>query len=351
MADTKDLALEEDQGNIVIYQTEDGDTKIDVRFVDETVWLTQQQMAELFHTSRSNIVEHIGHIYEEGELDEVSTCRKFRQVRMEGNRQVTRELPFYNLDMIISLGYRVKSLIATQFRRWATERLKEYMIKGFTMDDERLKNLGGGNYWRELLERIRDIRSSEKVMYRQVLDLYATSVDYNPRSAESVAFFKMVQNKLHYAAHGHTAAEVIYERADADKPFMGLTTFSGDFPTAKDIGIAKNYLTEEELRVLNQMVSGYFDFAEVQAIRHRPMYMSDYVEQLDNILRATGEEVLTHAGKISHAQAMEKAKAEYKRYQAQTLSPVEEEYLKTIKQLGKAAKTEAEKQDDSSDPS
>ena len=342
---------DQSQGEIVIYQAEDGLTKVECRFVDETVWLTQQQMAELFHTSRSNIVEHIGHIYEEGELDEVSTCRKFRQVRMEGNRQVTRELPFYNLDMIISLGYRVKSLIATQFRRWATERLKEYMIKGFTMDDERLKNLGGGNYWRELLERIRDIRSSEKVMYRQVLDLYATSVDYNPRSTESVAFFKMVQNKLHYAAHGHTAAEVIYERADADKPFMGLTTFSGDFPTAKDIGIAKNYLTEEELRVLNQMVSGYFDFAEVQAIRHRPMYMSDYVEQLDNILRATGEEVLTHAGKISHAQAMEKAKAEYKRYQAQTLSPVEEEYLKTIKQLGKTAKTEAEKQDDSSDPS
>ena len=350
MADDKNKP-DQSQGEIVIYQAEDGLTKVECRFVDETVWLTQQQMAELFHTSRSNIVEHIGHIYEEGELDEVSTCRKFRQVRMEGNRQVTRELPFYNLDMIISLGYRVKSLIATQFRRWATERLKEYMIKGFTMDDERLKNLGGGNYWRELLERIRDIRSSEKVMYRQVLDLYATSVDYNPRSAESVAFFKMVQNKLHYAAHGHTAAEVIYGRADADKPFMGLTTFSGDFPTAKDIGIAKNYLTEEELRVLNQMVSGYFDFAEVQAIRHRPMYMSDYVEQLDNILRATGEEVLTHAGKISHAQAMEKAKAEYKRYQAQTLSPVEEEYLKTIKQLGKTAKTEAEKQDDTSNPS
>ena len=295
-------------------------------------------MAELFHTSRSNIVEHIGHIYEEGELDEVSTCRKFRQVRMEGNRQVTRELPFYNLDMIISLGYRVKSLIATQFRRWATERLKEYMIKGFTMDDERLKNLGGGNYWRELLERIRDIRSSEKVMYRQVLDLYATSVDYNPRSAESVAFFKMVQNKLHYAAHGHTAAEVIYERADADKPFMGLTTFFGRLPHGK------RYWDCQELsdggRTAGSESDGIrlFDFAEVQAIRHRPMYMSDYVEQLDNILRATGEEVLTHAGKISHAQAMEKAKAEYKRYQAQTLSPVEEEYLKTIKQLGKTAR-------------
>lgn len=251
MADEKNLVPEDNQGDIVIYHTEDGGTKIDVRFEGETVWLTQQQMAELFGSSRTNIVEHIRHIYEEGELDEASTCRKFRQVRDEGGRQVSREIPHYNLDMIISLGYRVKSKIATHFRRWATERLKEYMLKGFTMDDERLKELGGGNYWKELLVRIRDIRSSEKVMYRQVLDLYATSVDYDPNSAESIAFFKMVQNKLHYAAHGHTAAEVIYERADADKPFMGLTSFSGDFPTAKDIGIAKNYLTEEELRVLN----------------------------------------------------------------------------------------------------
>lgn len=251
MADEKNLVPEDNQGDIVIYQTEDGGTKIDVRFEGETVWLTQQQMAELFGSSRTNIVEHIQHIYEEGELDEASTCRKFRQVRDEGGRQVSREIPHYNLDMIISLGYRVKSRIATHFRRWATERLKEYMLKGFTMDDERLKELGGGNYWKELLARIRDIRSSEKVMYRQVLDLYATSVDYDPNSAESIAFFKMVQNKLHYAAHGHTAAEVIYERADADKPFMGLTSFSGDFPTAKDISIAKNYLTEEELRVLN----------------------------------------------------------------------------------------------------
>ncbi len=307
MADTKDLALEENRGNIVIYQTEDGDTKIDVRFVDETVWLTQQQMADLFQSSRTNIVEHIQHIYEEGELDEASTCRKFRQVRTEGSRQVTREIPYYNLDMIISLGYRVKSMIATNFRRWATERLKEYMVKGFTMDDERLKKLGGGNYWKELLARIRDIRSSEKVMYRQVLDLYATSVDYDPRSSESVAFFKMVQNKLHYAAHGHTAAEVIYERADADKPFMGLTAFSGDFPTAKDIGIAKNYLTEEELQILNGIVSGYFDFAEVQAMRHRPMHMSDYVEHLDRVLSSTGEQLLVGAGKVSHKQAMEKA--------------------------------------------
>ena len=341
MADTKGLALEENQGDIVIYQTEDGDTKIDVRFVDETVWLTQQQMAELFQSSRTNIVEHIQHIYEEGELDEASTCRKFRQVRTEGNRQVTREIPYYNLDMIISLGYRVKSMIATHFRRWATERLKEYMVKGFTMDDDRLKKLGGGNYWKELLARIRDIRSSEKVMYRQVLDLYATSVDYDPRSSESVAFFKMVQNKLHYAAHGHTAAEVIYERADADKPFMGLTAFSGDFPTAKDIGIAKNYLTEEELQILNGIVSGYFDFAEVQAMRHRPMHMSDYVEHLDRVLSSTGEQLLVGAGKVIHKQAMEKANQEYQRFLVQNLSPVEEAYLQTIKEVEKTAKKKA----------
>lgn len=338
MADKDTLSTSENQGEIVIYQTDDGDTKIDVRFVDETVWLTQQQMAELFQSSRTNIVEHIQHIYEEGELDENSTCRKFRQVRTEGNRQVVRELPYYNLDMIISLGYRVKSIIATNFRRWATERLKEYMIKGFTMDDERLKNLGGGNYWKELLDRIRDIRSSEKVMYRQVLDLYATSVDYNPKNSESIAFFKMVQNKLHYAAHGHTAAEIIYERVDAEKPFMGLTAFSGDFPTAKDIGVAKNYLFEDELKVLNNIVSGYFDFAEIQAMRHNPMYMSDYVEHLDNLLKATGENLLTDAGKVSHAQALEKAKKEYQKYQVQNLSPVEESYLQNIKQIEKEVK-------------
>mgnify|MGYP001262006394 FL=1 len=323
---------------ILIYQSENGVTKVDVTFKDETVWLSQQQMAELFQTSRTNVVEHIKHIYEEGELDEKSTCRKFRQVRKEGNRDVSRELPFYNLDMIISLGYRVKSKIATNFRRWATERLKEYMIKGFTMDDERLKNLGGGNYWKELLDRIRDIRSSEKVMYRQVLDLYATSVDYNPKSSESVVFFKMVQNKLHFAAHGHTAAEIIYERADSDKPFMGLTAFSGDFPVKKDIGIAKNYLDAKELKVLNNIVSGYFDFAEIQAMRHNPMYMSDYVEHLDNVLKATGENVLEGAGKISHAQAMAKANEEYQKYQVKNLSPVEEEYLLTIKDIEKQVK-------------
>ncbi len=338
MADKMNFVSDENQGDIVIYQTEDGDTKIDVRFVDETVWLTQQQMADLFRSSRSNIVEHIQHIYEERELDEASTCRKFRQVRTEGSRQVTRAIPYYNLDMIISLGYRVKSIIATNFRRWATERLKEYMIKGFTMDDERLKNLGGGNYWKELLDRIRDIRSSEKVMYRQVLDLYATSVDYDPKSSESIAFFKMVQNKLHYAAHGHTAAEIIYERADADKPFMGLTAFSGNFPTAKDIGIAKNYLSVEELRILNGIVSGYFDFAEVQAMRHSPMYMSDYVEHLDRVLSSTGEKVLFGAGKVSHKQAMDKANREYQRFLVQNLSPAEEAYMQTIKEIGKKAK-------------
>ena len=338
MTNEQDLIPSDNQGDVIIYQAEDGKTKIDVRFVDETVWLSQQQMVELFKTSRTNIVEHIAHIYEEGELDEISTCRKFRQVRQEGSRTVSRELPFYNLDMIISLGYRVKSIIATHFRRWATERLKEYLIKGFTMDDDRLKNLGGGNYWKELLDRIRDIRSSEKVMYRQVLDLYATSVDYDPKSRESVAFFKMVQNKLHYAAHGHTAAEVIYERADADKPFMGLTSFSGDFPTAKDIGIAKNYLSEEELKILNGIVSGYFDFAEVQAIRHNPMHMSDYVEHLDRILSTTGEQILVGAGKISHKQAMDKANREYQRFLVQNLSPVEEAYLQTIKEVEKTAK-------------
>ena len=338
MTNDQELIPSDNQGDVIIYQSEDGKTKIDVRFVDESVWLTQLQLVKLFDSSKANISEHIKNIYEEGELDEESTVRKFRTVQIEGGREVTRTVSHYNLDMIISLGYRVKSIVATKFRRWATERLKEYLIKGFTMDDDRLKNLGGGNYWKELLERIRDIRSSEKVMYRQVLDLYATSVDYDPKSRESVAFFKMVQNKLHYAAHGHTAAEVIYERADADKPFMGLTSFSGDFPTSKDIGIAKNYLSEEELKILNGIVSGYFDFAEVQAIRHNPMHMSDYVEHLDRILSTTGEQILVCAGKISHKQAMDKANREYQRFLVQNLSPVEEAYLQTIKEVEKTAK-------------
>lgn len=333
--DTKGFASEENQGDIVIYQTEDGETKIDVRFVDETVWLSLDQLSVLFERNKSTISRHLKNIFEEGELERDSVVAKIATTAADGK---TYRVDYYNLDAIISLGYRVQSRIATQFRRWATERLKEYMIKGFTMDDERLKNLGGGNYWKELLDRIRDIRSSEKVMYRQVLDLYATSVDYDPKSSESVAFFKMVQNKLHYAAHGHTAAEVIYERADADKPFMGLTAFSGDFPTAKDIGIAKNYLNEKELQILNGIVSGYFDFAEVQAIRHNPMHMSDYVKHLDRVLSSTGEQVLVGAGKVSHKQAMEKANQEYRRFLAQNLSPVEEAYLQTIKEVEKTAR-------------
>lgn len=330
-----------EDNQIVIYQTEDGLTKIEVKLENDSVWLSQQQMADLYQTSRTNVVEHIKHIYEEQELDIDSTCRNFRQVRLEGSRQVERDIPFYNLDMIISLGYRVKSRIATNFRRWATERLKEYMIKGFTMDDERLKQVGGGGYWKELLDRIRDIRSSEKVMYRQVLDLYATSVDYDPRAEQSIKFFKIVQNKLHYAAHGHTAAEVIFERADADKPFMGLTTFAGDYPTRNDIMVAKNYLNEDELKILNNLVSGYFDFAEIQAMRRKPMYMTDYISQLDNILASTGESLLVGAGRVSHKQAQDKATAEYLKYQERTLSPVEQAYYDSIKAL--AEKTSKKK--------
>ena len=328
----------DEYGEILIYQTDDGQTNIEVKIEDDTVWLTQQQMSELFQTSRTNVVEHIKHIYEEGELDEISTCRNFRQVRKEGNREVTRQIPHYNLDMIISLGYRIKSVIATRFRQWATKRLKEYMIKGFTIDDERLKGNGGGNYWKELLDRIRDIRSSEKVLYRQVLDLYATSVDYNPHSEESVTFFKIVQNKLHYAAHGHTAAEVIYQRADAEKPFMGLTSFAGELPALKDIGIAKNYLEENELKVLNNLVSGYFDLAEINAIEHKPMYMDDYVKQLDSVLSSGNRKLLIGAGSVSHKQALEKAKAEYRKYQEITLTPVEKAYLESIKEVSKEVK-------------
>lgn len=328
----------DEYGEILIYQTDDGQTNIEVKIEDDTVWLTQQQMSELFQTSRTNVVEHIKHIYEEGELDEISTCRNFRQVRKEGNREVTRQIPHYNLDMIISLGYRIKSVIATRFRQWSTKRLKEYMIKGFTIDDERLKGNGGGNYWKELLDRIRDIRSSEKVLYRQVLDLYATSVDYNPHSEESVRFFKIVQNKLHYAAHGHTAAEVIYQRADAEKPFMGLTSFSGELPALKDIGIAKNYLEENELKVLNNLVSGYFDLAEINAIEHKPMYMDDYVKQLDSVLSSGNRKLLTGAGSVSHKQALEKAKSEYRKYQEITLTPVEKAYLESIKEVFKEVK-------------
>ena len=328
----------DNKGDIVIYKTQDGLTKINVKFEDETVWLTQAQLVELYQTSKSNLSEHIKHIFEEGELSQESTVRNFRTVQIEGNRKVSREQVYYNLDMIISLGYRVKSLVATQFRRWATELIKEYLKKGYALDDNRLKELGGGDYWKELLERIRDIRSSEKVMYRQVLDLYATSADYNPKSAESIAFFKMVQNKLHFATHGNTAAEVIYNRADAEKDFMGLTTFSGDFPTKKDVVIAKNYLSEKELKVLNNLVSAYFDLAEINAIEHNTMYMADYVEQLDKILSSTGKGILENAGSVSHKQAVEKAEAEYQKFIQKNLSPVEKEYLEVIKNLEKTAK-------------
>ena len=329
---------EKEKSNIIIYQSEDGQTHIEVRMDEDTVWLTQQQMSALYQTSRTNVVEHIKHIYEDGELVEEATCRKIRQVRQEGTRMVEREIPHYNLDMIISLGYRINSIQATHFRQWATARLKEYIIKGFTMDDERLKQTGGGGYWKELLDRIRDIRSSEKVMYRQVLDIYATAIDYDPRSEVSIEFFKIVQNKLHFAAHGHTAAEVIYERADANRHMMGLTSFKGDHPTLRDAKIAKNYLSEEDLKVLNNLVSGYFDFAEVQAMKHRTMYMKDYIQHLDAILSSTGEQLLNGCGTVSHGQAMEKAEKEYRKFDVRTLSPVEQAYLDNIKILNKKVK-------------
>ena len=329
---------EQNFGEIIVYQSDDGMTRVDVRFESDTVWLTQAQLIELYHSSKSNISEHIKHIFEDGELSEEATVRKFRTVQYEGGRQVTRDIIHYNLDMIIAIGYRVRTQIGVHFRQWATARLKEYMQKGFTLDDERLKGNGGGSYWKELLDRIRDIRSSEKMLYRQVLDLYATSVDYDPHSEDSVRFFQIVQNKLHYAAHGHTAAEVIYQRADAEQPFMGLRTFSGDLPVLRDVSVAKNYLDEQELRVLNNLVSGYFDLAEIAAIEHRPMYMRDYIAQLDAVLTSGGRKLLRDAGNVSHQQALEKAQAEYRKFQAQTLSPVEEAYLETVKGLEKKAK-------------
>ena len=328
--------MEENKNNdIVIYQTEDGITKIEVNFNSDTVWLAQAQIGELFQRERSVITKHINNVFEEHELEEKGNVQILHIANSD------RPIKLYNLDVIISVGYRVKSIRGTHFRRWATERLKEYMIKGFTMDDERLKQMGGGGYWRELLDRIRDIRSSEKVMYRQVLDLYATSVDYDPKAEQSIKFFKIVQNKLHYAAHGHTAAEVIYERADADKPFMGLASFAGEFPTKNEVTVAKNYLSEEELTVLNNLVSGYFDFAEIQAMRHNPMYMNDYITHLDNILVSTGEKLLTDAGSVTHKRAEEKAIAGYRKFQVRNLSPVEQAYMESIKTL--TAKTSKKK--------
>lgn len=325
---------------LVMYTTEDGLTKIEATFDQDTVWLSIDQMAELFQRDKSTISRHIKNVFAEGELTREAVVAKFATTASDGK---IYQVDYYNLDVIISVGYRVKSLRGTQFRIWATALLKEYMKKGFVLDDERLKGNGGGNYWKELLDRIRDIRSSEKVLYRQVLDIYATSVDYDPHSEESVQFFKIVQNKLHFAAHGHTAAEVIYERADADKPFMGLTTFSGELPVMKDVDIAKNYLTEDELRVLNNLVSGYFDFAEISAIEHRPMHMADYIAQLDAILGSGGRKLLEGAGSVSRAQALSKAREEYRKYQAKTITPVEQAYIDTLKSLEKEAKGNSKK--------
>jgi len=271
----------EQNNQIIIYQADDGTPGIDVRFQGETAWLTQSQLVNLFGSSKANISEHIKHIFEERELERDSVVRKFRTTAADGK---TYEIEHYNLDMIISLGYRVRSNIATKFRIWATARLREYIVKGFTIDSDRLKNLGGGNYWKELLDEIRDIRSSEKVLYRQVLDLYATAIDYDPQASESLKFFKIVQNKLHFAAHGHTAAEVIYLRVDSDKPFAGLTNFKGLQPTQAEAMVAKNFLELSELKVLNNLVSAYFDLAEINALEQKPMKMADYIRELDNIL-------------------------------------------------------------------
>lgn len=322
-------------GEVIIYTNDDGVTKINVNLHDETVWLSLDQMAELFQRDKSTISRHIKNIFTEGELQEHSVVAKFATTAADGK---IYQVDYYNLDVIISVGYRVKSLAGTRFRIWANSILKEYIKKGFAIDDERLKGNGGGSYWKELLDRIRDIRSSEKILYRQVLDLYATSVDYDPKSEESLAFFKIVQNKLHYAAHGHTAAEVIYDRADAEKPFMGLKAFSGELPVRKDIGIAKNYLDEEELKILNNLVSGYFDIAEINAIEHRPMYMQDYIEQLDAVLTSGKRKLLEGAGRVSHEQAVKKAEKEYCKYQAESLTSVEKAYLNNLKKIEKKAK-------------
>lgn len=320
---------------IIIYKTEDKKVSVDVRFDEDTVWLTQMQMAELFDTTKQNISLHINNCFKEGELKKDAVVKKYLTTAQDGKEYSTLH---YNLDVIISVGYRVKSLRGTQFRQWATGRLNEYIRKGFTMDDERLKELGGGGYWKELLERIRDIRASEKVFYRQILDIYATSVDYDPNAEISINFFKKVQNKIHYAIHGQTAAEVIYNRADSEKEFMGLTTFKGNKPHLSDVVIAKNYLNEMELRSLGQLVSGYLDFAERQAEREQFMTMYDWAEHLDRILTMSGEKLLTGAGSISHNQAINKATAEYKKYQQKTLSDVEKDYLNTIKELENKSK-------------
>ncbi|WP_442764961.1 virulence RhuM family protein [Sulfurospirillum cavolei] len=322
--------------NILIYQSEDGNTKIETRLENETVWLTIEQMAELFQKSRSTINEHILNIYEEGELDKEVSMRKI------GNSDFsTKPTHFYNLDVIISVGYRVKSLQGTKFRQWATARLKEYIVKGFTMNDELLKRAGGGNYFEELLARIRDIRSSEKIFWRKVLDIYATSIDYDPKAEQSILFFQTVQNKMHWAVHGNTAAELVYERADSTKPYMGLTHFQGTHPTRQEISVAKNYLSEDELNLLNRMVTAYIELAEIQAMSQTPMYMSDWIKRLDEFLKMTGKDILEHAGKMSHDKAIEKAYDEYEKYKEKTkneLSRVEQDFIAYIDTTAKMLK-------------
>ena len=319
--------------DMIIYNTEDGKSKISLKLENGTVWLSQLEIAELFETTKQNVSKHIKAIFEDGELLEKATVNYQLTVQNEGTREVRRKVAYYNLDMILAIGYRVRSLRGIQFRNYATTILKEYLIKGFAMDDERLKNLGGGSYFKELLDRIRDIRSSEKVFYRQVLDLFATSVDYNSKSNEAKCFFATVQNKMHFAIHNHTASELIYNRVDSDKEFMGLSTFKGELPTLSEAKIAKNYLTEKELKGLNQLVSGYLDFAERQAEKEVTMTMKDWIEHVDRILTATGENLLDGNGEISHKQMTNKVEKEYKKYQANTLSKVERDYLEEIKNI------------------
>lgn len=324
------------QSNIIMYTTEDGLTKIEVTFDEDTVWLSLDQMAELFQRDKSTISRHIKNIFTEGELRPEATVAKFATVQAEGNRQVTRDIDYYNLDVIISVGYRVKSLRGTQFRIWASSVLKEYMKKGFALDDDRLKRLGGGNYFDELLARIRDIRSSEKVFWRKVLEIYATSIDYDPSAEASVQFFKQVQNKMHWAAHRHTAAEIVYQRADAEKENMGLTSWEGKRIKRSDTEIAKNYLTQTELDALNKIVSAYLDIAEVRALAHEPMYMKDWLETIDDYLKMTRRDILTTKGRVTHKQAIDKAHAEYEKYrkkQDEILSSVERHFIESIKEL------------------
>lgn len=326
------------ENEIIIYQTQDGQTKIDVKIENETVWLSQNQMAELFQTTKQNISLHIKNIFEEGELLEESTVKDYLTVQNEGSRKVSRNVTHYNLDVIISVGYRVKSLRGTQFRIWATQVLKEYMKKGFALNDDLLKQSGGGGYWKELLERIRDIRSSEKVFYRQILDIYATSTDYNPNAEETKLFFKVVQNKMHFAAHGHTAAEVVYLRADSTKDNMGLTVFKGNHPKKDEVTVAKNYLDEKELNILNRITSAYLEFAELQAIRQIPMTMKDWISKLDDFIKMTGSELLDNPGKISKLESENKALAEYAKYKEtikNELSEVEKHFLESVKQTQK----------------